>query len=215
MSPSHSGAPMPSEGSSSLLAAVTRARTTATWVLASLGAAASAILVGATLKDLSRIEGTEETVAAVVSIVAIAGGIAAAIFAVSRVLAPIQPLRRGEPISPFRDDALLRIVSADPLLLSGLAESPEGFEQAHLQALRTFRHAQDGVRDKPQSENALAALLAAQDALKTYEPVSQYLRDLAVHEHARRRYDFAIKTVGICCVLVIVGAVAFNLLAST
>ncbi|MEA2191596.1 MAG: hypothetical protein QOI73_1717, partial [Solirubrobacteraceae bacterium] len=86
------------------------------------------------------------------------------------------------------------MVSADPLLLGGLADGLPAFEADYLRALKMFRVAQQAAIDTPESKDTLDALKAAQETVKAYEPVSQYLRDLTLHEHMRRRFNHAIIT---------------------
>jgi hypothetical protein len=173
-------------------------------MLATLGAVAGTLLVGVNLSDLSHIHDFTGRLLAMIGAVVALAGVAWAIFAVARVLAPVT----GGSTPPLADPRLDALVALDKSLLSGLAESLEEMRNLHLESLKAFREAQRALANGDSAE-ARARLAAGQSVLKAVEPVVQYLRDLSLHEEVGTRFTRATVALAFASAAVIGGALLF------
>lgn len=198
-------------GVEAVVAAAERIRSTAGWLLATLGAAAGVVLVGADLSEMKDVTEAYNVRLAVVAVVVVAAATAYAIFRVARVLAPAQHFDKSGAASAVKDDPKLQaIVAADPALLQELAADVPGLFDEHQRRVEALNAAQEAYIHDPDNGTE-TPLRVAQARLQATEPVVAHLRALSLYELIRERFRSAVKATAFCSVAVILGVLLFTL----
>lgn len=198
-------------GVAAVIASAERIRTTAGWLLASLGAAAGVLLVGTDLSALEDVTKASNVRWALVGVALATLATARAIFMVARVLAPAQHLHSDrQPSSAVDDPHLKRIVDAEPQLLQELANDVGALWALHKQRVIELNEAQDAYVAAPDPTTE-KSVRVAQAHLASTSPVVEHLRALALYELLRDRYAEAVRSVALCSLGVTLGVLLFNL----